>query len=394
MFKTCCLSGCILLIFSCNTGAQSDSALLLKPDVSGYFSEVGSVIHWKAYNPVWDNILQNRIRFSWTPVHWIDMEVQARTRFLYGETVRNTPGYAASLDADRGIADLSRNLAEGNTFLINSQIDRMALHFTGGPLEITLGRQRINWGQTFVWNPNDIFNAYSFFEFDYPEKPGSDAVRLQYFSGIANRLELAVKSDSGGRITAAGMAHLNWRNYDFQFLAGELDGEDLFAGIGWAGSIFSAGFKGEASYFHPLENARDTSGLMLVSISADYSFANSWHLLGELLLRYQDNSNSVVNITDYLNSPASVKKLAIADVNLLTQLSIPIHSLLNGSLAIMAIPGVKGMFASPSLSLSLSNNLEASISAQYFHGRFPDPVTSLESAQTLGIGYFRLKWDF
>jgi hypothetical protein len=388
------LSSCIFFLLSFTAGAQDDSISTMKPEISGYFSDVVSVIHWKGFNPVWDNNLQNRTRLQWTPLHWMDMEVQARTRFLFGETVRNTPGYAASLDADRGITDLSWNLAEGNSYLLNSQVDRLFLHFAGGPFEITIGRQRINWGQTFVWNPNDIFNAYSFFEFDYPEKPGSDAVRLQYFSGIANRLELAVKADSGGRITAAGMARLNWKNYDFQFLAGVLDGEDLFGGIGWSGNISGAGFKGEASYFHPLSNAHDTTGMLLFSLSADYSFKNSWHLLGEVLCRYQDHRIPELNIAEYLNTPASVKNLAIANVNLLAQLSIPIHELLNGSIAVMAIPGVKGIFASPSLSLSLSDNLEASLSAQYFHGRFPDPATHLESTQSLGIGYFRLKWNF
>jgi hypothetical protein len=394
MQKISGLLTCSFLLLSVIAGAQNDSVSTMKPEISGYFSEVVSVIHWKGFNPVWDNNLQNRTRLYWTPMHWMDLEVQARTRFLYGETVRNTPGYAASLDADRGITDLSWNLARGNNSLLNSQIDRLSLHFTGGPVEVTLGRQRINWGQTFVWNPNDIFNAYSFFEFDYPEKPGSDAVRLQYFSGIANRFELAVKADSGGRITAAGMARINWKNYDFQFLAGALDGEDLFAGFGWSGNISGAGFKGEASYFHPLNNARDTSGMLLISLSADYSFVNSWHLLGEMLYRYQNHRIPDLNIAEYLNTPASVKNLAIANVNLLAQLSIPIHELLNGSIAVMAIPGVKGIFASPSLSFSLADNLEASLSAQYFHGRFPNPATSLESTQSLAIAYFRLKLSF
>lgn len=394
MHKISGLFGSLFLLLSLTAGAQNDSVSLAKPEISGYFSDVVSVIHWKGFNPVWDNNLQNRTRLKWVPLRWVDLEVQARTRFLFGETVRNTPGYATGLDADRGIADLSRNLANGNSYLLNSQLDRVFLHFAGGPFEITVGRQRINWGQTFVWNPNDIFNAYSFFEFDYPEKPGSDAVRIQYFSGIANSLELAVKADSGGRITAAGMARLNWKNYDFQFLAGTLDGEDLFAGMGWSGSIYGAGFKGEASYFHPLSNARDTSGMLLFSLSTDYSFANSWHLLAEMLLRYQDRRIPELNIAEYLTTPASVKNLAIANVNLLAQLSIPIHELLNGSIAAMAVPGVKGIFASPDLTLSLSDNLEASLSAQYFHGRFPDPATSVESTQSLAIGYFRLKWSF
>ncbi len=86
--------------------------------------------------------------------------------------------------------------------------------------QVTLGRQRINWGQTFVWNPNDIFNAYSYFDFDYIERPGSDAVRLQYFPSSSSVAEFAVKVDDENDITAAGLYRFNKWGYDIQFLAG------------------------------------------------------------------------------------------------------------------------------------------------------------------------------
>ena len=61
-------------------------------------------------------------------------------------------------------------------------------------------RQRINWGQTLVWNPNDIFNAYSYFDFDYIERPGSDAIRLQYYPDYSSAIEMAVKADYENKI--------------------------------------------------------------------------------------------------------------------------------------------------------------------------------------------------
>ncbi|MCG8318265.1 MAG: hypothetical protein MI921_02070 [Cytophagales bacterium] len=43
-----------------------------------------------------------------------------------------------------------------------------------------IGKHRINWGKSYVWNPNDVFNAYSFFDFDYEERRGTDALLIKY----------------------------------------------------------------------------------------------------------------------------------------------------------------------------------------------------------------------
>jgi hypothetical protein len=109
--------------------------------------------------------------------------------------------------------------------------------YTNEKLQVTAGRQRINWGQTFVWNPNDIFNTYSYFDFDYEEKPGSDAVRVQYFLNPTSAFELAAKLDRQNKATIAGLYRFNKLNYDIQFLSGITDEQDFVAGAGWSGQI-------------------------------------------------------------------------------------------------------------------------------------------------------------
>jgi hypothetical protein len=65
--------------------------------------------------------------------------------------------------------------------------DRSAyLDYTAGKWQFRVGRQRINWGVNLVWNPNDVFNSFSYFDFDYEERPGSDAVRVQYYTGTTS----------------------------------------------------------------------------------------------------------------------------------------------------------------------------------------------------------------
>lgn len=109
---------------------------------------------------------------------------------------------------------------EGKSYVLNIAIDRLWLDFTHKNFQATLGRQRINWSQTFVWNPNDLFNTYSYFDFDYEEKPGSDAVRLQYFTSASSKAELLVKAGKDKKVTAAALYRFNKWKYDFQGLAG------------------------------------------------------------------------------------------------------------------------------------------------------------------------------
>lgn len=32
-----------------------------------------------------------------------------------------------------------------------------------------------------AWNPNDWFNTYNYFDFDYEERPGTDAIRVRVY---------------------------------------------------------------------------------------------------------------------------------------------------------------------------------------------------------------------
>ena len=140
-----------------------------------------------------------------------------------------------------------------NQFVAHSVIDRMLIQYSDEKWDITIGRQRINWGINNIWNPNDIFNAYNFLDFDYEERPGNDAVRIQRNLKNSSALELAYKSGKNkDKHTAAFLYKLNKWKYDFQFLSGIYQ-TDYVLGGGWAGNIKEAGFKGEMSYFIPIK---------------------------------------------------------------------------------------------------------------------------------------------
>lgn len=105
-----------------------------------------------------------------------------------------------------------------------------------------------------AWNPNDVFNGYNMFDFDYEERAGVDGLRIHYQKNETNAIELAATKDVAGKtINGAIKYNFNRSNHDWQLIAG-LNQKRMTLGIGWQGSIGEAGFKGEAQYFISLTN--------------------------------------------------------------------------------------------------------------------------------------------
>ncbi len=366
-------------------------------ELNGYISSMNSVILIDSLKDYWitDYMLHNRLNFTWRPVNSFTFNAELRNRIVYGDMIKNSldDNYSKEMSKDKGILDASFNIAEGKSYIFNIAIDRFWLKYTNKKLEITIGRQRINWGQTLVWNPNDIFNTYSFFDFDYPERPGSDAIRIQYYPGITSVAEMAIKADSSGEITASGLYRFNTYGYDIQLLAGILNSEDVTLGLGWSGNIFSVAFRGEAGYFHPYRQFTDTSGLFLISLGFDYSFSNSLFLQIEALYRQLPKGSGIHNFLAFYSSPMSVKNLSFTEYNFFIQMSYPFNPLLNGSLAAMYFPKINGYYAGPSITYSLADNLDFSLYLQVFSGKFPD-ANGVKCKQTFDLGFMRFKYNF
>ena len=164
-----------------------------------------------------DNLIHNRLNFTWYVNNQFTIRADMRNRIFYGDIVKSDPNYAKNLEATANdFFDLSLILFERNDFIIHSMLDRLYLDYVKGNLEVRLGRQRVNWGINTVWNPNDIFNAFTFTDFDYEERPGSDALRVKYYTGFASSIEIAIKAFDKKEDAVGGILwKFNKWNYDF-----------------------------------------------------------------------------------------------------------------------------------------------------------------------------------
>ncbi len=363
--------------------------------LDGYITNMQSVM-FDSLKGNWtnDNLVHNRIGFNWFPNGVFSVNVGIRTRIFTGESLKYIPGYADFISGDKGFLDLNTNLVSEKSVIVNSQIDRAYLSFEKGNLSITLGRQRINWGRSFVWNPNDIFNSYSFFDFDYPEKPGSDALRIQYYTGAASSAELVAAVDSSETISAAGMYRFNLASYDFQILGGIISEQDYFVGTGWEDAIKNTSFRGELTYLHPKENFSDTTGLFIADMSCDYTFQNSLALRFEFLYNQQPASGGISSFEEYYYHPLSVKNLSFTEYNLFAGITYPITPLLNLTLSGMYYPKISGYFIGPSFSYSLSDNANFSLFAQTFGGNLKNSLSGNSEFKSITFAFLRFKYNF
>lgn len=343
-----------------------------------------------------DHLLHNRINLNWysqaNEYGNFSFEMGLRNRVFYGFQA-SQPGFASSLELDPGLFDMRWLWNDPNDeVLFHSEIDRLNVGFSKGDFSMRMGRQRINWGIHDVFNPNDIFNQYNYFDFDYEERPGADAVWIQQYLGDGfSAVELAFSPDidNPGRSTGVALFKSNYRGYDYQVLAG-YSFYDLVVGGGWAGSIGGAGFKGEAAYYHSTDPIRSESNFTM-SLGGDYLFSNGIYASASVLY------NGLGALEPTLFDQLQLRQTRLSSKNIfpyrwtvMLSTSYTLNPLWSVNLAWFQSHAFDQAALIPSITYSLSSNLDAMLLAQIFS------VRALSGDMTLFTSavYGRVKWSF
>lgn len=336
-----------------------------------------------------DNLLHNRLKFKYFANDQLTINAELRNRIFWGDQVRFTlltnGDFLEGIDqGSDDFFDWSLGHQDTSGYALHTTLDRFYAEWVKGQWEVRLGRQRVNWGISTTWNPNDIFNAYNFTDFDYEERPGSDALRVKRYLGFASSIEVAINAfDKKEDLIGAVKANFHTGTYDWQILAGVVE-EHLTLGGGWAGNLGNASFKGEASWFAPLTDSLDNS--FAFTFGVDYTFENQLYLNGGLLF----NSNGTTgNGEDLLSFQLSARNLYPYKYSVLAQASYPINPLLNSALIAVYSPGeANALFLNPVLTYSLSQNWDLDLVGQI-------AIQQEEKYKsTVQAGFLRVKWSF
>ncbi len=320
----------------------------------------------------WQNTAQIRLNLSWYPVESLTTTVQARNLLIYQENSTLMREFQNQLNTNSYYFDIKYEWLEEDDWYGFSEIDRLYFDWVIDDWEVILGRQRIAWGTCLVWNPTDFFNPFDILDFDYEERPGTDAAHLQYYTGPLSQFNLAVTPGrTRNEVIYAGRYMTNNWNYDFNFSAG-WQRNSLRLATSWAGEFYDGGFRGEILYTNPdmtyttfnlsaasiadlFKTVEIENPYWTVALSYDYTFKNSFYIHTEYIyngLGTTENAGSRRFDIIYTG------ELTPARHSVFQEFAYQISPLLRGDFFIIFNPNDKSWIAAPSLQYSLANNWE------------------------------------
>lgn len=378
---------CSLVLLPLAARAQPSSF-----DISGYVKYLTSVSQYPGIpGTLYDQRLHARINTAWHPSGSpLRGEMDVRLQALYSDSLKKVPGFLDQIRSEYALTDLDTELWDGDRGLGIAQIDRLWLDYSRQNLEVTVGRQRIAWGTALVWNVIDLFNPKSVLDFDYEEKPGSDALRLQYYTGAVSRVELAFKpGNTTKQSTVAGLYATNLFNYDFYGLAGVRNNRWLVGGA-WAGSVIDGGFRGEVL----VSQGPGVSGgafatdhpVVAMVLSGDYTFPNTFYIHTEVL--YNSNGKTD-NAGFYQQEAQDLGMLSPSRWSLYQEFAYDITPLTRATIYVIYNPLDHSRIVVPMVSHSLTTNLDLLVIGQFASGREGGEFADYGKSLTL-----RLKYSF
>lgn len=377
-----------LMLLLCLFGTSVNAQISLKTDLGGYVKELGSFSFANDLKPIhFDNILHHRLESKVKLTQEFSIRADLRTRMFNGWTVQEMNGYGDLLSRDAGYFDLSHTFIDTDKLILNAAIDRLQLSYIQGPWDIHVGRQRINWGKTMVWNPNDLFNAYAYLDFDYEERPGTDAVYTRYSWSYASSVEAGYRIGKSWNESVLGFMYRgSIGEYDVQAIAGNYF-DQLALGVGWSGYVKSMGFKGEVTYFAPRDEFLQNYGHLTATLGSDYMFPNAVYVNAEIL--YNGGWNKSANALGALTRPPRADDLFIAETGYFLNASFAITPLTSINGGILGSFDRKMVILIPQVSRSISDNVDLLVLMQMLKGSVFTDITD-----TTNLLFIRLKWSY
>ena len=373
-----------------NAQDQVESKWKDKISFSGYLRYMNSSSVINSDSTIKDNLIHNRLRIKLDLNSRFNAVVEMRNRAFFGQATKINPNLGNILNNDLGELDLSFVPYDQKELVIHSIFDRAYIKYSSDKWELRIGRQRINWGVNLAWNPNDLFNAYSLIDFDYQERLGVDALRLQYYIGEMSTIELSAQPGmSIDESIFAGLWKFNLNGSDFQFLFGNYY-EDVAIGFGLATNIKNAGVTIESTYFNPKNNSKTSEGLS-TSFSVDYSTKSGIYFNSSFLFNSLGSTKKSTddNLFGSFLTDISAKRLMPSKLTYFTQVSGNFTPAINGSMTIFHMKGEEMLLIMPSVTYEIKENLDRMLLAQLIYNQIESNFNSM------GVGIFlRCAYNF
>ena len=308
------------------------------------------------------------------------------------------PGGSAARTGDW--LGLDWDLHSGSNTKWRHRLDRVSLGFSGGPLEVTIGRQAVSWATTLILTPADPFAPFNPSDPFREYRGGIDALRVRLFTGPFSEIEAVVRPTEtafGTTVTALGRVQTSRGGWAVGTWAGIL--HDQPAGALFAtGALETNAIRGEVAIReHPNHEVavRGAIGLdrFFTPGGKDVYFAVELQYDG-FGAQYTSKLLETMSSKPFIQGDMQT----IGQWTVASQLSYQIHPLVGVSGLTLVNARDKSVLVLPGLNWSATGSL--TVTAAAFRGL----GTELTSPGTLGlgsefgfipaIGYISASWFF
>ncbi|USD64006.1 hypothetical protein [Vibrio sp. SCSIO 43136] len=360
-------------------------------DLNGYVKYMATANIPKNSTTSYDHLIHQRFNFEYRFSPEFQVNLGMRNRLIWGESSRH-PGYAYLVGLDQGYMDLTTHWYDNDGVLGTTQFDRAYVQWQNQDWRLRAGRSRINWAMTTIWNPNDIFNSFSIYDFDYEERSGSDSIAISRSLDFASQWDLVYSPNRDTDLDSyAGRYLLNHQGWDAQIIVGK-SLLDQVVGFGLAGDRYGAGIRMEASYFKPTRdewNGVPQQASTVASLETDYSFGGNRNWLGRLAYLHISNPIEAESAIAYVNLPLSAKTLSFTTHTFYADLGFDVTPLWRTTVSTIYYQD-HSWFASLNSTYSLSDNLQLIGVLQRFDGS----SDSLFGNSPASLVFAQVKWSF
>lgn len=364
-------------------------------DLDGYIKYMVNINLPDDYPSSTDHLLHQRFNYEYRFTPQLRFNAGMRNRLMAGDST-DIPNYADFIEDDGGYFDLSFNWLDENGFVGNTQFDRLYLDWSNQDWQARIGRSRINWAMSTLWNPNDIFNSYSIYDFDYEERAGSDAVLLKRKLGYASSVELVYNPNQDSDLDSlAGRYLFNYSSWDMQLIAGKSH-LDYIIGTGLAGELQGAGVRAEMTWFEPTQETWDNGeevltleSSLVATLETDYSFVSKRNWMVRASALYISNPQDQDSAAKFLNIPLTARTLSFTNYTYYADIGFDLNSLSRLTFS-SSYYDDGSYFIGLSNSYSLANNWQLLGVLQRFDGL----SDSLFGETPSLLAYAQIKWNF
>ena len=285
--------------------------------------------------------------------------------------------------------ELSWAAFDDSELMMQGRTDRLFVHASFGPVDMRLGRQAVGFGHGLAFNPMDLVQPFSFATIDSEYKPGIDALRLDGYFGMSAHATAVVAY--AGDWDAEGMiamfhASTTLGLSDLSLFYGAVRGDDVIGG-GISSSIGPVGVHADATATFPRDSGEEPF-YRAVAGFFHKPFERST-LSGELYLQ----TVGAEEPGDYLEF-ASSDRFARGEIWLLGRYYAmaswgqELTPLVSGTLSSTVNLGDGSAFLGPSVSISVSDDVQAVLGGFLGLGERPPEVSFDEIllGEELGLG--------